>query len=1519
MCDDLGACSSATVYFTIASENGLPTAKDDNFTLAEDSENVLLAVLNDNGNGVDDFGADGPGSGAITLGSLSPEHGSALINNNGTPNDPTDDIISYTPNPDFNGTDSFSYLITDGNGDTSNAVVFLTITAEGDVAPDSKDTYQNEPVIVDVLTNDSFSDPDAQVTAVTQGTNGTVIINADNTITYIPDINFKGTDTFSYTITTIGGVTETGIVTINVNQGLLAALTDDFSSTPVNGYEGGIAGDLTANDQLNGQPVNDNDITITLNDNPVGATVDASGDLTIPAGTAAGDYTITYTICEKLNPTNCSSSSVIITVEAAALSAITDDFSSTPVNGYQGGIAGDLTANDQLNGQPVNDNDITITLNDNPVGATVDASGDLTIPAGTAAGDYTITYTICEKLNPTNCSSSSVVITVEAAALAAITDDFSSTPIDGYEGGIAGDLTANDQLNGQPVNDNDITITLDSNPVGATVDASGDLTIPAGTAAGDYTITYTVCEKLNPTNCSSSSVLITVDAAALSAITDDFSSTPIDGYEGGIAGDLTANDQLNGQPVNDNDITITLNDNPVGATVDASGDLTIPAGTAAGDYTITYTVCEKLNPANCSSSSVVITVVGAALSAITDDFSSTPINGYQGGIAGDLTANDQLNGQPVNDNDITITLNDNPVGATVDAAGDLTIPAGTAAGNYTITYTICEKLNPANCSLSSVVITVEAAPILAAIDDFSQSIVNGANGGIAGDLTANDQLNGQPVQDDEITITLDNNPIGATVDAAGDLIVPAGTAAGDYTITYTICEKLNPSNCSSSSAVVVVGAPALDALSDDFSSAPVNGETGGVVGDVIQNDIYNGAPVSGTSYSVVIIDSSGLVGLSISNEGILSISSATPAGSYTIRYQLCEEINNFCDVASVLFVVENHLLEVNSDNFSGTPINGYEGGIVGNVINNDELGLNPVVPEDVVLTITDNDGLTGVAIDENGVLSIAPETPAGTYTITYQVCEELNPTNCGTSTVTFVVGPANLEVVADDFSSTPVNGDVGGIVGDLTANDLLNGQPLNDQYVDIAITDNGGLPGAWIDENGVLSIAPETPVGTYTLTYQVCEKQNPSNCGTSTVIIVVYTDLDLTDTDGDGILNSADLDDDNDGIPDYIEMKNGELTDSDGDGIIDREDLDSDGDGIGDNVEAGLMNYDSNMDGMVDGEPGTNGLLDLLEITPDSGTINYLLIDTDEDGTLNFQDIDDDNDGILTQLEGEADMDEDGIPNYLDLDSDGDGIADNVEAQSSASYALPAGEDLDENGLDDHYEQGGLSPVDTDEDGIPDYLDLDSDGDSVYDQFETDFMLSGIDADNDGLDDNVDRTDGYAIPNGIIQNPLTDLLNTDYATDANFRNEDDDGDGILTSHEHPNPDQNGQPQNPFDSDGNGIPDYLQFNRANESSEDDLEVFQLLTPDGDGTNDRFIIRNIEKYPNNTMKIFNRWGVIVYEVKSYGTDDNYFTGESKGRATISARKQLPVGTYYYILSYTNERNEVKNRTGYIYINR
>lgn len=117
------------------------------------------------------------------------------------------------------------------------------------------------------------------------------------------------------------------------------------------------------------------------------------------------------------------------------------------------------------------------------------------------------------------------------------------------------------------------------------------------------------------------------------------------------------------------------------------------------------------------------------------------------------------------------------------------------------------------------------------------------------------------------------------------------------------------------------------------------------------------------------------------------------------------------------------------------------------------------------------------------------------------------------------------------------------------------------------------------------------------------------------------------------------------------------------------------------------------------------------------------------------------------------DTDSDGIPNYQDLDSDGDGIPDNVEAQTSTGYTAPSGSDSDNDGLDNAYETGGISVIDTDGDGTPDFLDTDSDDDGTSDTSEAALTLSGSDSDNDGLDNTIDTTTGYGDPGGDIDDP----------------------------------------------------------------------------------------------------------------------------------------------------------------------
>ncbi|MBQ4821731.1 choice-of-anchor L domain-containing protein, partial [Aquimarina sp. MMG016] len=268
--------------------------------------------------------------------------------------------------------------------------------------------------------------------------------------------------------------------------------------------------------------------------------------------------------------------------------------------------------------------------------------------------------------------------------------------------------------------------------------------------------------------------------------------------------------------------------------------------------------------------------------------------------------------------------------------------------------------------------------------------------------------------------------------------------------------------------------------------------------------------------------------------------------------------------------------------------------------------------------------------------------------------------------------------------------------------------------------------------------------------------------------------------------------------------------DVDNDGVPNHLDLDSDGDGIADVREAGLINGttldDTDNDGIIDGANnttvGANGLFDNAETGLDSNTTNYITANTD-------------------LLDSNFD--------FLDLDSDQDGIPDNVEAQPTVGYLAPNGASDPTTGFDIAYGNLGINPENTDglADTIPDYLDTDSDQDGVLDAvegFDTDadgvpnVVPAGADADFDGLDDAFDGTPGtgYGDPNGnqVVGNPATELPDTDGdattapIVDVDYRDTDDDNDGILTTNENPDPDGNPLTNDALDSDNDGTPDYL---------------------------------------------------------------------------------------------------------------
>ncbi|WP_269009631.1 invasin domain 3-containing protein [Aquirufa ecclesiirivi] len=344
------------------------------------------------------------------------------------------------------------------------------------------------------------------------------------------------------------------------------------------------------------------------------------------------------------------------------------------------------------------------------------------------------------------------------------------------------------------------------------------------------------------------------------------------------------------------------------------------------------------------------------------------------------------------------------------------------------------------------------------------------------------------------------------------------------------------------------------------------------------------------------------------------------------------------------------------------------------------------------------------------------------------------------------------------------------------------------------------------------------------------------------------------DSDGDGDANYLDLDSDNDGILDTQERS----FDTDGDGVMNFLDIDSDNDGILDAWE-GTDNkrgtIDDNYDGRVDKNGSSpdvngNGLADFLEGNPapvpdtdKDGTPDYIDLDSDGDGIVdkieltndadkdgrpNYRDKDSDGDWLGDSDERDTDNDGDRIPNYLDDDSDGDGIPDAWEGKDKCRECDNSNDDND-NGWDDRGEYKAV--IDSDKDGSPDFLDLDSDNDCIRDGVE-----GGADWDQDKLANFRDTdSDGDGILDIVEVGDCTKPWDTDGDGLKNFEDTDSDGDGIPDAIE-----AGKDLSKPVDTDGDGIPDMLELDADNDSIPDKVEVgsdvWKPLDSDKDGKYD-----------------------------------------------------------------------------------
>jgi len=711
----------------------------------------------------------------------------------------------------------------------------------------------------------------------------------------------------------------------------ITAVAENF--TTIDGTSGGVTTSVLASDTLDNQPVNPNDVTLTvINSSSPNVVLDpATGLITVAAGTTAGFYTVEYEICENANLSNCSSVTETITVKTSAPGggggvcpigtvAVPGTYHvvSATDHPFQNQNAVRTVGQPLAEGAIATDNNTALTF----FGAiTMDLTGDPNIlaPEGSVIeivlashfgpNDRAEILMSADGVNYTSLGTTGDGGSVHGAWPGQNIlryDDFTVPPggarfvqVLKEDGGIRADgviydtqcqpaVTApvivaaddsetvpsllsaqtnvlnvidNDTFDGNLPTSFDLAVNTSTNlPPELTFDTTtGEVGVVAGTAAGVYSFDYDICE-VGTTNCDTATVTITVEVQEIEAVAETF--TAINGANGGTTTSVLASDTLNGIAVNATDVTITVGTSDPELTLDpATGLISVAAGTSAGTYTVDYTICENLNPTNCSTITETVTVEAAPIIAVAETFPA--FNGVNGGVTTSVLASDTLNGSVLDPNDVTITTTTpSSPNVTLDpATGLITIAAGTAAGTYTVDYTICEDLNPSNCSTITETVTVEAPTINAVAEIFP--VIDGESGGITSSVLVSDTLNGTAVNAADVTITVGATDPELTLDPVTGLIsVAAGTAAGTYTVDYTICENLNPSNCSNVTETVIVEVPApslsMTKVADNIGpftvgdiityTYTVTNDGDQIIRDVAITDTHNGsdpAPVPG--------------------------------------------------------------------------------------------------------------------------------------------------------------------------------------------------------------------------------------------------------------------------------------------------------------------------------------------------------------------------------------------------------------------------------------------------------------------------------------------------------------------------------------------------------------------------------------------------------------------------------------------------------------------------------------------------
>ena len=595
------------------------------------------------------------------------------------------------------------------------------------------------------------------------------------------------------------------------------------------------------------------------------------------------------------------------------------------------------------------------------------------------------------------------------------------------------------------------------------------------------------------------------------------------------------------------------------------------------------------------------------------------------------------------------------------------------------------------------------------------------------------------------------------------------------------------------------------------------------------------------------------------------------------------------------------------------------------VLGNDTLNGPPVTRADVAITIPNNGGLMGLTIDNTtGKLKVPANATPGTYTVTYKICAQSNLSVCDTARVKITVTTTKRTIKAVDDNFGKISN-----IGDYTTTntvfstgvDTLEGVPgILSPETDVVLhkgvvtrQDGTAVQAGTItmNNNGSITVKKGTPIGTYTYTYKICEKVVPTNCSEEAKVTFEVVSNPILAKDDEFEVGTL-----------------GGLTTS----ILNNDILGS---------KVGLSTSDVIIEPTLEKPVAdkhlvmrfTDGRFDVKSGIA-LGTYKYYYTIADKrDKTkassavvtikvVSFTAVDDENEIINDKSKEQK------IPSVLDNDEvDGK----RPKPEDNVIFRPTPVKDKDGNvvpGIVINPQDGTITVKSGTPDGVYTYSYTICKKTAPTECKTAKGVLKLLPAlkavDDDFTATPVNPTKGAVNVGNVLENDeyaggkaLTNLdklkaviTGNDGLVGAKI---DEQGNLIIPQ---------GAPVKVYEltydlciKDHPGACKSAKI-KVEVIKDKPLTIYNGISVNGDGENDYFKIEGIEYYPKNNLKIFNRWGVLVYERDGY-TNNEPFDGHSNGRATISADSKLPQGTYYYILEYEDSYDQSHTEKGWLYL--